>query len=319
MKKIRYSCLAVLSVSLVVSTATVAQASNLTLTAGALSGGFVLSTFADNFPTTFGIGPLGITFTPGGALVADYSGNVRLFTSDADGQHANSVSVAQNYGVAHAVGLATLGGNYYLTDQGGAVQQINSNGTFNHSFASVPSATGIAADASSNSLFVSGVSGLFKVTAGGSVSTFKAGVFDGLAVDTATGTLYAASGSHVYGYNTTSGSQVFDSGTISGGPDGIALGAGSLAGNIFVNTNGGTFYEINLATTAQTLIASGGDRGDFVAVDPNGSLLITQTNSIMRLTAPSGSNFGEETPEPGTVGMLLSGLGLVGFAKRRSR
>ena len=77
---------------------------------------------------------------------------------------------------------------------------------------------------------------------------------------------------------------VFDSGAISGGVDGIALGKGPVAGNLFVNTNGGTVVEVNLATAAQTLIASGGSRGDFVTVDPNnGTLLVTQSDRIMRL------------------------------------
>ncbi len=77
---------------------------------------------------------------------------------------------------------------------------------------------------------------------------------------------------------------VFQSGTIATGPDGIALGTGPVAGNLFVNTNGGTVVEVNLKTAAQTIIASGGSRGDFVTVDPNnGTLLLTQTDRIMRL------------------------------------
>ena len=73
-------------------------------------------------------------------------------------------------------------------------------------------------------------------------------------------------------------------GRSAGGPDGIALGKGPVAGNLFVNTNGGTVVEVNLATAAKTLIASGGSRGDFVTVDPNnGTLLVTQSDRIMRL------------------------------------
>ena len=41
---------------------------------------------------------------------------------------------------------------------------------------------------------------------------------------------------------------------------------------------------MNLATATQTIIASGGSRGDFVTVDPNnGTLLVTQSDRIMRL------------------------------------
>jgi hypothetical protein len=112
---------------------------------------------------------------------------------------------------------------------------------------------------------------------------------------------------------------VFDSGTISGGPDGIALGAGALAGNLFVNTNSGTLVDVNLATTTQTLIASGGSRGDFVTVDPNnGTLFVTQSDRLMRLTAPTGAGFAiplhlvttvtklDVTPNTSTVGQATA-------------
>src|SRR4051794_26329966 len=54
---------------------------------------------------------------------------------------------------------------------------------------------------------------------------------------------------------------------------------------LFINTNGGTVVEVNLATSVQTLIASGGSRGDFVTVDANNAtLLVPQTDRIIRLT-----------------------------------
>ena len=112
---------------------------------------------------------------------------------------------------------------------------------------------------------------------------------DGLAFDPTTGILYAAcdsdaEGDRVEGFNVTTEALVFESGTIAGGPDGIALGTGPVAGDLFANTNGGTVVEMNQATAAQTIIASGGSRGDFVTVDPNnGTLLVTQSDRIMRL------------------------------------
>ena len=75
-------------------------------------------------------------------------------------------------------------------------------------------------------------------------------------------------------------------------PDGITLGTGVLAGNLFANTNAGTLIEINLATDTQTLIASGGTRGDFVEVDPNnGTLLVSQADRLARLAPPAGGGF----------------------------
>ncbi len=140
---------------------------------------------------------------------------------------------------------------------------------------------------------------------------------DGLSTD---GTvLYAAVNiNSIVGYNILTKVQTFNSGFINSA-DGSALGFGTLSGNIFANTNDGRLVEINLTTSVQTVIATGGTRGDFVTVDPNGTLLITQSNSIVRLTPASGGAFAS-TPEPGTVGLFFSaGLSGVGLLLRRRR
>src|ERR1700722_16777602 len=52
---------------------------------------FTLSTFVDNFPVNGCCGPLGIAFpTTGGVMVADYTGNVRVFATDTDNQLASA-------------------------------------------------------------------------------------------------------------------------------------------------------------------------------------------------------------------------------------
>src|SRR5579864_4851135 len=68
-----------------------------TLTPSAITAGFSLSQFADEFPTTgFCCGPLGIAFpTTGGVMVSDYPGNVRVFATDTDGQHAPAAPIGQ--------------------------------------------------------------------------------------------------------------------------------------------------------------------------------------------------------------------------------
>lgn len=131
---------------------------------------------------------------------------------------------------------------------------------------------------------------------------------DGLTTD---GTiLYGAIGDRVLGYRISDGVKVFDSGHIAGGPDGTTLGNGTLAGDIFVNTNAGQLLEYNLiGTPVQTVLGKGGSRGDYVIADPNGTLLLTQTDRILRLTAPAGGGFG--TPEPGPIALLMAG-GLAG-------
>jgi hypothetical protein len=83
------------------------------------------------------------------------------------------------------------------------------------------------------------------------------------------------------GFNTSNGGQFFDSGAIAGGPDGTAIGlSGTIARLLFVNTNEGHLIEFDLNTLLETVIFIGGSRGDFVTVDPNGTLLITQTDGL---------------------------------------
>jgi hypothetical protein len=285
---------------------------------------FNLTTFASGFPSTgFCCGPLGIAFpTTGGVMVADYPGNVRVFANDVDNQLASAGVVGGTYGSNNGVGLSTLGGQMYLTQQSaGLVTKINNNGSFGQNIANIGFATGIAANASTNVLYVSNGSGtIYSVTPTGTVSVFTntfAGV-DGITVSADGTRLFAEVGGHIVGFNTANGAQTFDSGPVPGGPDGAAIGlTGAIAGLLFVNTNDGRFFEINPNTLEQTLIFSGGSRGDFVTVDPNGTLLITQTDSILRLTALDGG-FTNGVPEPSTWAMMILGFACVGaMAYRR--
>ena len=294
----------------------------MSLTAGATTAGFALTTFATGFPSSGNVGPLGIAFSGGSVIVSDYPGNVRVFPTDSDGQSAASVPVAQNYGGANAVGIASVGGAYYMTQQSaGNLVQINANGTFNQTILTgLPAATGIAADPANGHLFVStiGTNLVYDVDPIAKTKTlFKNISADGLTTDGVT--LYAEANNRILGYRISDGAQVFDSGAIGDGPDGTALGTGSLAGNIFVNTNGGRLLEYNLlGMPVATTIGTGGSRGDFVTVDPNGTLLLTQTDRILRLAAPQGGSFG--VPESGTLALMGSlSVMALGLLRRRRK
>jgi hypothetical protein len=297
------------------------------LTPAGTAAGFTLSTFADGFPTTgFCCGPLGVAFPKsGGVMVADYPGNVYLFPTDTDGQHAGSVTPVTGYSFAGPADLASIGGKVYMTDQApGLVVQLNDNGTLNHLVTSIPVATGMAADPTNGLLYVSNLGDIFAVNpTTGTTAVFAAAAADGLTIDTTTQILYAEVGGHILGFRISDGAQVFDSGFIGGGPDGAAVGEGKLAGNIFVNTNGGTVVEVNIATDAQTLLAAGGSRGDFVSLDPNGSLFLSQTDEVLRLSPPAGgcfgANCGATVPEPSSGVLMFSGLGLIYLTRRLRR
>jgi hypothetical protein len=281
----------------------------LALTPAGQAAGFSLSTFATGFPATSGnggtgshiAGPTGIAFpTSGGVLVGDAQGNVRLFPNDGDGQYAPTYPpvAGATYGLDNALGMAQVGTHIYMTQlNNGQVVEINPNGTLSQVIVTgVPLAAGIVANPTNGHLFVStiGNNQIFEVDPIAKTKTLFANAsFDGMAISPDGSILYGArvytdpaSQGHVWGYNTSTKALVFDSGFLGTvGIDGIALGTGPLAGNLFVNTNDGTVIEVNLTTLAQTTIATNGTRGDFVTVDPtNNTLLLTQSDAIVRMS-----------------------------------
>lgn len=288
------------------------------LTPAGMGQSLTLTTFASGFPNASSVGPLGIAFVGGTVLVSDFPGNVRVFPSDTDGQTAASAPVATNYGSTNAIDLAQVGGSIFMTQQGaGDLVQINNNGTFNQVIATgMPAATGLVADALTGHLFVSTLDNnvIWNVDPIAKTKTvFVNASADGLTISADGSTVYGEVNGHIIGWNALTKAQVFDSGAIPGGPDGTAIGAGLFAGTLFVNTNAGQLIEINLTTLAQTVIGTGGSRGDFVTVDTtNNTLLLTQTDSILRLTGASFTT----TPEPGCL--LLLGCGLAALIIIRS-
>jgi hypothetical protein len=321
--------LSYLSLVLLLSTATSAEA-GLVLTPAGISDGFSLSTFASGFPSNgLGEGPIGIGFpSGGGVMVTSYaSGEVVNFATDTDNQLYSGASKVGGYNLP--AGLANDGGRMYMAEQGtGNIYQLNNNGTVNHLVTNIGGGvTGLAVNPTNGHLFVSipPFGDVFDVNpSDGSFQDYSAThgnagrTADALTFSPDGKTLYAALYNNgIAAYDVASGSQTFYSSVsgIDAGIDGMVLGTGKLAGFIYANTNFGLLLQIKLSDGSQTVIASGGSRGDFVEVDPtNGTLLLTQTDSILRLTPPSG------VPEPATF--TLAGLGalcLLAFGQRRRK
>jgi hypothetical protein len=305
----------------------VAANSGLGLTAAALDAGFTLTTFATGFPTAQPagrIGPLGIAFYGAEVLVVDSPGIVYFFSRDADGQTVADAGVTSRaYGTGndgtYLAGLACLNGRLFMADNTfstHSIVQIDGSGNLIGNPIALPAtvpAICVLADPFTSSLFcspgdsdeASGDQVIYGISWDPSGAPSAGPVIrfpllpvigpDGLALSADGTTLYIAEDAacNVVGYDMRSGQIVFDynrtdpSGVSIANPDGIAIGTGQFANTLFVNTNAGKLFAIDVGSGAATLLADGGSRGDFVVPDPNGSLLITQTDRVLRLTPPT--------------------------------
>ncbi len=269
----------------------------LALTPAGSAAGFGLTTFATGFPSDGNLGPIGTAFSvAGGVLASDAPGNVRLFPNTSDGQNAAQALVGQNYGADNALGLAVLGGNIYMTQfAGGQIVQLNPDGSLNQVIVNLPGAHGIVADPLTGHLLVSTVdpgTEIMDVDPVAKTATpFVTGHFEQVALSADGTTLYGTDHdtAHVEGFDTTTKAMT-DYGMVDSAL-GLAVGSGTLAGNLFVSQNGAALVEVNLATQAQTVLATGGSAGTLLGVDPDGSLLVTQLDNLARLLPPSGGSF----------------------------
>lgn len=319
------------------------------LTQEAMDAGFRLETFVKGFSQHSdqignidkgGLGPIGIAFVGDGVIVSDADGYIRSLLTRDNGQTIPLVdsSTTPSYGFVGAVGLAELNGQYYAGGylQNAGLLAISSTGAYQSNI-SHNRIRSLAVDSVHNVLYAAGTgvfrydpatqsyANLVNLVPASSAFDIDFNVdteVDGIATDGTT--LYLTSSftgndwESVRGYRLSDGAKVFDSGGIDG-VDGTALGKGALAGKLYANTNFGELYEIDLLDpTQRRLIFTGGTRGDFVTVDPfNGTLLITQSEEILRLTAPSGGSF-STVPEPSSyLVFAASVLFAVAFRKRK--
>jgi hypothetical protein len=295
----------------------------LTLTPAGVADGFTLSTYATgvggNNYSFLAAAPL-LNPNVGTMAVIDYSHGLLRSYADVDGQTYGSalnsvsfpsaVNIADTGGQTYATQLGVAGGLYSVSNSLG-LTPVSVTGGFTpaYGFAGNPVSGHLLAYG--NGSAGSGVYDINPLT--GANSLVVAGSsFDGVSVSPDGTIVYVENNSNsILGYNISTHALVFNASS-SHSPDGTgAISGGLYNGYVIANNNDGTVSLFDPTGTTQTIIASGGTRGDFTSPDTNdGTLLLSEYDFSYRLSAPGG-NFGG-VPEPSTLSIF--GIGIASIA-----
>jgi hypothetical protein len=316
LKKVRKNKTAVLLIVALLGLSSIPIAVHPARAAAVAAPGYVVSDFATGFPSSPecgvpGCGPLGVAFDASGNLfVSDWvnGGLYKFPLSGGDAStHLVNIIPGNVSGLVFAKDGTLLGGRSLDDD---IVKLILPGGTVGPTIAKLPTTAyggiGLAIDPLTGDLFTDccGVGGIFRVSIvtnpPGTLTSYSM-VFqpDGIGFDN-NGVLYAAA------RQCGGGGVAQIAGTNSANPgaftclatvptiDGLAVSPKSGAPIIYGNRNDGIITRLDLsanqppAVTDTTDIVSGGTRGDFATVGPDGCLYATQSASVIRVTKPGG-------------------------------
>lgn len=305
------------------------------LTADGVSLGFNLNTIVSGLPSGYGgsYDVLGSAINSQGNIILNNAATGTNYVfKDVNGQTAaNALSSVSFSGFASA--LAYANGSVWASANGGYLAKLNNDGSINTLYNGTNNNPAIIAN---QGLWTNPVTGnliagnaLYEINVSGPVPTqtlitsnFSA---DGLTV--------SPDGRYVYGSYGTIVDLTDPNGThlsfgSVGGADGMGVisapGKADLDGDIIVNTTDGRIVLVDHVTFVQTVLASGGGYGDYTSPDrTDGSLLISSSNNLLRLSCGDGCGIGvvvtPGVPEPSTWAMLILGFTGVGFTAYRRK
>jgi sugar lactone lactonase YvrE len=280
--------------------------------------GYAVHDFATGFSDT-NIGPIGLAFDASSHLyVMEYPEGI-LYKFGTSGGAATTATRLNTQAIpGRPAGLTfSKDGRLYAARQFGndVIELSPTTGAVLRVVASDLSfATGIATDPLSGDLFVTGPSSsvdkVWRISAFSGASAIVTTYAEVPAPDGITfgpdGTIYVASAGKakkIAGTNTLAPHTPTDIADVPS-IDGIALAAGSSTSGptaIFGNRNDGKITKVDLTKNPVELtdIVSGGTRGDFSAVGPDGCLYATQSETVAKVTNADGTcSFAPTTAVP---------------------
>jgi hypothetical protein len=309
---------------------TVGQANaTLTLTPAGIADGFSLSAFYSDPGVQYGL--LGITTTASGQVIGvGYARNELYLFNDVDGQNFGTrlLTVATP---GTPTSAATAGGITYVGILGGQYYSVNTTtlALTPLLLAGVTARYGLWANPVTGHLLAATNLGLLDInplTATFVLVGSPGGNTDGVTVSPDGQTAYVETNSStIYAYSLVSINPTTPVATYTllHSPDGTAVVSGSsFNGDIVVNNNDGTVGLLDPTTDIETIIASGGSRGDLVGPDLiNGSLFLTFYEGEERLSIAGGCigiACSTSVPEPASLAFFVGGIaGLAALSRRR--
>ncbi len=273
---------------------------------GIAAPGYAVTDFATGFDNSGSIGPIGLAFDASGNLfVGDAASGFLYKFGPAGGIASRSTQVNATPIDGFPLGLAFgKDGSLFLARPfSSEVAQLDaSTGTIIRTVASVTgTVAGLATDPLSGDLFVSSaflVPPLYRISnfasGPGTVTVYASIAVDGIAFGQ-DGTLFAAveggGVAKITGTNSPTPGAVSIIDTPFGSGDGMALSATPGTPFLYINRNDGIITKMDLTTTPPTFtdIFSGGSRGDFAAVGPDGCLYATQTDRVIKVSNADGT------------------------------